>query len=214
MITSPPLPPSPPEGPPRGTNFSRRKAIQPFPPSPAFTRIFASSINMFATLLAAKTKASSRRRGSSRFAKPAAAASAMPVQQMDARLLRQFHRLDHHKLAHRALVQKLDPPRNLGKKRIVFAAAHVEPRLHARPALTHNDRSARHDLPAECLESQPLRVRIAPISRSSLSFFMCHRSSLNSQLQSLRFFNHLYFFFFAADFFAAFLGAAFFFACP
>src|SRR5208282_897544 len=145
MITSPPLPPSPPEGPPRGTNFSRRKAIQPFPPSPAFTRIFASSINMFATLLAAKTKASSRRRGSSRFAKPAAAASAMPVQQMDARLLRQFHRLDHHKLA---------PPGDLGKKRIVFAAAHVEPRLHARPALTHNDRSARHDLPAECLESK------------------------------------------------------------
>src|SRR5580698_1762383 len=46
MTTSPPLPPSPPEGPPRGTNFSRRKAMQPFPPSPAFTRIFTSSINI------------------------------------------------------------------------------------------------------------------------------------------------------------------------
>src|SRR5580765_7073476 len=44
---SPPWPPSPPEGPPRGTNFSRRKAMQPLPPSPAFTRIFASSINIF-----------------------------------------------------------------------------------------------------------------------------------------------------------------------
>src|SRR5271163_3641719 len=43
---SPPLPPSPPEGPPRGTNFSRRKAMQPLPPSPAFTRILASSINI------------------------------------------------------------------------------------------------------------------------------------------------------------------------
>src|SRR5437879_1158055 len=43
---SPPLPPSPPEGPPRGTNFSRRKATQPFPPSPAFMRIRASSINI------------------------------------------------------------------------------------------------------------------------------------------------------------------------
>src|SRR5262249_30277931 len=42
---SPPLPPSPPEGPPRGTNFSRRKATQPLPPSPAFTRIVASSMN-------------------------------------------------------------------------------------------------------------------------------------------------------------------------
>src|SRR5271165_1632687 len=46
MITSPPCPPSPPEGPPRGTNFSRRNAMQPFPPSPALIRIFASSTNM------------------------------------------------------------------------------------------------------------------------------------------------------------------------
>src|SRR5580698_1720892 len=46
MMTSPPRPPSPPEGPPRGTNFSRRKAIHPLPPSPAFTRILASSINI------------------------------------------------------------------------------------------------------------------------------------------------------------------------
>src|SRR5208337_3386993 len=44
--TSPPRPPSPPEGPPRGTNFSRRKAMQPLPPSPALTRILASSMNM------------------------------------------------------------------------------------------------------------------------------------------------------------------------
>src|ERR1700694_2123011 len=46
MITSPPLPPSPPEGPPRGTYFSRRKAMHPLPPSPALTRIFASSMNI------------------------------------------------------------------------------------------------------------------------------------------------------------------------
>src|SRR5665213_1888879 len=46
MTTSPPRPPSPPDGPPRGTNFSRRNAIQPLPPSPAFTRIFASSMNI------------------------------------------------------------------------------------------------------------------------------------------------------------------------
>src|SRR5215469_11044913 len=46
MTTSPPLPPSPPEGPPRGTNFSRRNAMQPLPPSPALTRILASSMNI------------------------------------------------------------------------------------------------------------------------------------------------------------------------
>src|SRR6266850_2150162 len=41
----PPLPPSPPEGPPRGTYFSRRKATQPLPPLPAFKNILASSTN-------------------------------------------------------------------------------------------------------------------------------------------------------------------------
>src|ERR1700746_164337 len=41
----PPGPPAPPEGPPRGTYFSRRKATQPLPPLPAFTNIFASSTN-------------------------------------------------------------------------------------------------------------------------------------------------------------------------
>src|SRR5271169_1155152 len=41
----PPWPPSPPEGPPRGTYFSRRNAIQPLPPLPAFTNILASSTN-------------------------------------------------------------------------------------------------------------------------------------------------------------------------
>src|ERR1035438_1402885 len=46
MTTSPPRPPSPPLGPPRGTYFSRRKARQPLPPSPAFTRILTSSINI------------------------------------------------------------------------------------------------------------------------------------------------------------------------
>src|ERR1019366_9303185 len=46
MTTSPHRPPSPPLGPPRGTYFSRRKARQPLPPSPAFTRILTSSINI------------------------------------------------------------------------------------------------------------------------------------------------------------------------
>src|SRR4051794_10446136 len=41
----PPLPPSPPSGPPKGRNFSRQNEAQPLPPSPAMTSIFASSIN-------------------------------------------------------------------------------------------------------------------------------------------------------------------------
>src|SRR2546425_625158 len=37
--TSPPWPPSPPFGPPRSMNCSRRKATQPLPPLPALARI-------------------------------------------------------------------------------------------------------------------------------------------------------------------------------
>src|SRR3954470_9681798 len=45
-MTDAPLPPSPPSGPPLGTYFSRRNETHPFPPSPAFTWIVASSTNM------------------------------------------------------------------------------------------------------------------------------------------------------------------------
>ena len=44
--TDPPLPPSPPSGPPRGTNFSRRKLMAPRPPWPAATWMSTSSTNM------------------------------------------------------------------------------------------------------------------------------------------------------------------------
>src|SRR5687768_9938595 len=47
--TSPPLPPSPPDGPPNGTNFSRRNAIEPFPPRPATMSSSAVSTNFTGT---------------------------------------------------------------------------------------------------------------------------------------------------------------------
>src|SRR5438132_3686671 len=45
-MTSPPWPPSPPSGPPRGTYFSRRKLTQPRPPSPARTSICTRSMKL------------------------------------------------------------------------------------------------------------------------------------------------------------------------
>ena len=49
--TLPPLPPFPPYGPPRGQNFSRRKATMPLPPSPACTLIVVSSISSSLSLV-------------------------------------------------------------------------------------------------------------------------------------------------------------------
>jgi hypothetical protein len=46
--TLPPWPPSPPSGPPNGTDFSRRKLALPRPPLPACTLAVASSTNFIA----------------------------------------------------------------------------------------------------------------------------------------------------------------------
>jgi hypothetical protein len=70
----------------------------------------------------------------------------------------------HHKLTHRALIQELDAARDLGKQSVVFAAANVQSWLHACAALPHDNGAAGNDLPAECFESQPLRVRVSPVS--------------------------------------------------
>ena len=75
-----------------------------------------------------------------------------------------FDRFDHNELAHRALIQELDASGDLGKESVVLAAANVEPRFYARAALPNNDGAAGHDLPAECFEAKPLRVRIAAVS--------------------------------------------------
>ncbi len=66
--------------------------------------------------------------------------------------------LDHHKLAHRSLVDELNASRDLGKERVVLATSNVHPRLHPRAPLADDDRSARHQLSAESLKPKPLRV--------------------------------------------------------
>src|SRR5579864_517023 len=104
-----------------------------------------------------KENASSRRRGRVARALP-------PANALNLRHLLRFYGFDHHELAHGSLVHELDPARDLGKESIIFASADIEPRLHARAALPHNDGSTGHDLPAECLESKPLRIRIAAVS--------------------------------------------------
>src|SRR5262249_61150732 len=50
----PPSPPPPRLGPPRGTSFSRRKLVQPSPPSPASTRTRTSSTNFMTGAIVAQ----------------------------------------------------------------------------------------------------------------------------------------------------------------
>ncbi len=71
---------------------------------------------------------------------------------------------NHHKVAHRALVDELDAPRDLGEEGVVFAASNVQSRLNSRATLADDDRASGNQLSAESFEPKPLRVRVAPVS--------------------------------------------------
>src|SRR5579883_2281420 len=103
MMTSPPRPPSPPLGPPRGTYFSRRNATQPLPPSPAFTVMIASSIN---TGNSRDTKARNDPENGVR------------IRPWLGKLLRCA---DADELAHAPAIAELDDAAYLGEQRVVFA---------------------------------------------------------------------------------------------
>src|SRR6516165_3512927 len=147
MTTSPPRPPSPPLGPPRGTYFSRRNARMPLPPSPALTRILASSRNCMGGPGCGLRDSGERVRPESRIPIPVSL----------------FRGVNADELTHPAAVLELDRARHFRKQRIVLAPTYVETRLDLGAALPHNDRAARDQLAAENLHAQPLRVGIAPV---------------------------------------------------
>ena len=74
------------------------------------------------------------------------------------KILLRGERFDHHILAHLTAILKHNPARDLGKQRIVLAAADVQPRLHPRTPLPHDNRAAGHKLPAKGFEAEPLRI--------------------------------------------------------
>src|SRR4051812_49361628 len=139
MMMSPPRPPSPPLGPPRGTNFSLRKAMHPLPPPPAAMRIVASSMNI-------------------RFQMQKQMAGLVrPANRANSRYLRllEFLRDDGHELSQLAAVTELDHARDLGEQGVILAASYVEARLQSRAALPHDDGAARDKLSAECFYAKP-----------------------------------------------------------
>src|SRR5215472_9067980 len=73
-------------------------------------------------------------------------------------------RFNHYELAQRSSILEDDASADLREERVVFASADIQARLYASAALPHDDGAAGDDLPAEGLESQPLRVGIAPIT--------------------------------------------------
>src|SRR6266850_301092 len=121
-ITSPPRPPSPPSGPPRGTYFSRRKLTVPLPPFPAWTSMWASSMNFML-----KTK------------KPYRVDRAFPGR--SACWLSRHHA--DRLLAGRALEVELDLAAHLRVERMVLADADIVTGMDAGAALAHDDAAGR-----------------------------------------------------------------------
>ncbi len=71
-----------------------------------------------------------------------------------------------NKFSEPAPVHKTDDAADLGKQRVVPAAAHVLARLDGRPALPHQDGTARDQLASEPFYAQPLRVGIPAVART------------------------------------------------
>src|SRR5579884_3679924 len=154
----PPLPPSPPEGPPRGTYFSRRKAMQPLPPSPARTWMRASSTNMAGKAYCqhrpgTKTGKEQRsgRRGGIGF---------------------DWNHVD--KFPQAPLVLEPDNARHTGIEGIIAPAPDVESGTIAGAPLADQNAAAGHKLPVEALDAKSLAGGIPTVDRGPATFFVRH----------------------------------------
>src|ERR1051325_8464223 len=78
---------------------------------------------------------------------------------------RGLRRVDAYELAVTPLVLELHDAVDEREQRVVLAAADVLARLPLRPALPREDVAAQHALAAELLQAEPLRFRVAPVSR-------------------------------------------------
>src|SRR5262249_43641283 len=159
-MTFPPFSPLPPLGPPRGTNFSRRKLTQPRPPSPAMTRILTSSINFISHQRAhhyvspAKKKP---RKGLSRF-----------------ELRRALGRRDVNALAFLVESVVTNNSVDLGEQRKVPTHADVFSRVNASPQLPDNNVAGPNCFATEYLHPASLPLAVATVTGTSSGFLMCH----------------------------------------
>src|SRR5579885_147681 len=161
----PPSPPSPPSGPPKGMCFSRRKLTQPSPPSPASTRMMASSTNFMTYPSARRGWADSVRNG-------------LPQKSPGRRGFCGPFRLARDDVHEGAVLRpagaKDHATLRLGVDRVVLAHAGVEAGMETGAALAHDDAAGRHEFAAEALDAQPLGLRVAAVAGAASSLFMCH----------------------------------------
>src|SRR5689334_18558374 len=66
------------------------------------------------------------------------------------------------------------------EQRVVAPHADVRPGMHLGAALAHDDGAGADQLAAIALHAEPLRLRVAAVTRAADCFFMCHYKSFCS----------------------------------
>src|SRR4051812_34891319 len=158
---SPPSPPLPPSGPPRGLYFSRCTEDTPWPPLPAatctVTRSTKAAMSAAPYLLSAASARANR-----------------PVRSSAERVVCSgLDGCDGDGLA--------SPPRAEGdragverEQRVVAPATDTQTRVEVGPALAHDDLAGLDDLAAEALHAEALGVRVAAVAGRRSALLVCH----------------------------------------
>src|SRR5690625_1439049 len=178
-MTSPPEPPLAPSGPPRGLNFSRRTEAQPLPPSPPracrTTRSTKLVIPWFPPLGCALRQplVCCGRRGGHPEKKTAGAQRRSPLRPRRRSVGSGVGQDDVHDPA-AAPVAELHRSGLEREQGVVPAAAHVATRVEVGAPLADEDLAGLHGLAAKALDTEPLRVGVAPVLGGAGALLRCH----------------------------------------
>jgi hypothetical protein len=93
-----------------------------------------------------------------------------------------FHWLDRNESAGCAFVFELHDSGNFCEECVVFSNAYVQAGLELRASLPHENRTSRDKLAREAFYTEPLRMAVPAIARTSDSFFMSHRYPLHNDV--------------------------------
>jgi hypothetical protein len=85
-----------------------------------------------------------------------------------------LERVDADDPAPFAVVLELHASSDLGKDRVVLADTRVHARAKPTSALPNDNRSAAHEVAVVRLDAEALRIRVAPVPGTTLSFFVSH----------------------------------------
>lgn len=79
-----------------------------------------------------------------------------------------------------AFVTKFDETVDFRKKRVITTDSDVHAWVEAGTTLTNENRSAGDELSREALDAEHFRLRVAAVSRRTLSFFVSHENSFSA----------------------------------